>query len=149
MAASRHTRKRTNASVKAKKFPPPASTKSVIDEVAISKNGIKVNEEKRDGMPSCEEVLDLKHHGNDKPNGNALENRSIPLIHANGTAKNVNANLPLSPPKSLKVPSSCANNIQPSPQQAANNNNNNITRLLRLLVSSHRHFNNSNNNNSK
>ena len=120
MAASRHTRKRTNASVKAKKFPPPASTKSVIDEVAISKNGIKLNEEKRDGMPSCEEVLDLKHHGNDKPNGNALENRSIPLIHANGTAKNVNANLPLSPPKSLKVPLSYTNNIQPSPQQAAN-----------------------------
>ena len=71
-------------------------------------------------MTSCEEVLDLKHHGDDQPNGNALKNRSIPLIHANGAAKNVNANLPLSPPKSLKVPLSNANNIQPSPQQAAN-----------------------------
>jgi len=101
MAASRITRKRTNASSssKAKKFPPPSSSTKSVHEVAILKNEQKEEEEKRDERPSCDEITDPKRDGNDQSNGEALENHSIPLIHENAAAKTVDANPHLSPPK--------------------------------------------------
>ena len=116
MAASRITRKRTNASssLKAKKFPPPSSSTKSVHEVAILKNEQKEEEEKRDEKPGCDEITDPKRDGNDQSNGEALENHSIPLIHANAAAKTVDANPHLSPPKFSykKVPSNTI--IQPS-----------------------------------
>ena len=116
MAASRITRKRTNASSssKAKKFPPPSSSTKSVHEVAILKNEQKEEEEKRDEKPGCDEITDPKRDGNDQSNGEALENHSIPLIHANAAAKTVDANPHLSPPKFSykKVPSNTI--IQPS-----------------------------------
>ena len=116
MAASRITRKRTNASSsgKAKKFPPPSSSTKSVHEVAILKNEQKEEDKKRDEKPGCDEITDPKRGGNDQSNNEALENHSIPLIHANAAAKTVDANPHLSPPKFSykKVPSNTI--IQPS-----------------------------------
>ena len=116
MAASRITRKRTNASSsgKAKKFPPPSSSTKSVHEVAILKNEQKDEDKKRDEKPGCDEITDPKRGGNDQSNNEALENHSIPLIHANAAAKTVDANPHLSPPKFSykKVPSNTI--IQPS-----------------------------------
>jgi hypothetical protein len=62
MAASRITRKRTNASSsgKAKKFPPPSSSTKSVHEVAILKNEQKEEDKKRDEKPGCDEITDPK-----------------------------------------------------------------------------------------
>ncbi len=103
MAASRHTRKRTNAATK--KLP------LHVQKASSKKSGIKADDGKT--AQTFEESLDPKAVGNDKSAAEALENQSSDAIHGKSAAQNDSANVNLSPPESLKkVP--CDINVQPS-----------------------------------